>query len=66
MPLDPALRDKILAAVESASGVVNAVPIATASPRMMGIALAAYDYVMDMHTRGEEIKWINLSIVNIV
>ncbi len=41
---------KILAAVESASGVVNAVPIATASPRMMGIALAAYDYVMDMHT----------------
>lgn len=43
-------RTKILAAVESASGVVNAVPIATASPRMMGIALAAYDYVMDMHT----------------
>jgi citrate lyase subunit beta / citryl-CoA lyase len=43
-------RTKILAAVESASGVVNAVPIATASPRMMGIALAAYDYVTDMHT----------------
>lgn len=43
-------RTKILAAVESASGVVNAVAIATASPRMMGIALAAYDYVMDMHT----------------
>lgn len=41
---------QILAAVESASGVVNAVSIATASPRMMGIALAAYDYVMDMHT----------------
>ncbi len=46
----PLGRTKILAAVESASGVVNAVPIATASPRMMGIALAAYDYVMDMHT----------------
>ena len=46
----PQGRTKILAAVESASGVVNAVPIATASPRMMGIALAAYDYVMDMHT----------------
>lgn len=43
-------RTQILAAVESASGVVNAVAIATASPRMMGIALAAYDYVMDMHT----------------
>lgn len=41
---------RILAAVESASGVVNAVDIATASPRMMGIALAAYDYAMDMHT----------------
>ncbi|SMO63648.1 aldolase/citrate lyase family protein [Propioniciclava tarda] len=41
---------RILAAVESASGVVNAVAIATASPRMMGIALAAYDYAMDMHT----------------
>lgn len=46
----PPGRTKILAAVESASGVVNAVPIATASPRMMGIALAAYDYAMDMHT----------------
>ena len=43
-------RTRILAAVESASGVVNAVQIATASPRMWGIALAAYDYVMDMHT----------------
>lgn len=41
---------KIIAAVESASGVVNAVAIAQASPRMVAIALAAYDYVMDMHT----------------
>lgn len=46
----PVGTTRILAAVESASGVVNAVAIATASPRMMGIALAAYDYVMDMHT----------------
>jgi len=46
----PEGRTKILAAVESASGVVNAVAIATASRRMMGIGLAAYDYVMDMHT----------------
>jgi citrate lyase subunit beta/citryl-CoA lyase len=45
---------KLMAAVESASGVVNAVAIAAASPRMMGIALAGFDYVMDMQTeRGD-------------
>jgi citrate lyase subunit beta/citryl-CoA lyase len=44
----------LMAAIESASGVVNAVAIATASPRMMGIALAGFDYVMDMQTeRGD-------------
>lgn len=43
-----------MAAIESAAGVVNAVAIATASPRMMGIALAGFDYVMDMQTeRGD-------------
>lgn len=41
---------KCMAAVESASGVVNAVQIAKASPRMVAIALAAYDYMIDMHT----------------
>ncbi len=45
---------RLMAAVESASGVVNAVAIARASPRMMGIALAGFDYVMDMQTeRGD-------------
>ncbi len=45
---------QLMAAVESASGVVNAVAIASASPRMMGIALAGFDYVMDMQTeRGD-------------
>lgn len=45
---------QLMAAVESASGVVNAVSIATSSPRMMGIALAGFDYVMDMQTeRGD-------------
>ena len=45
---------QVMAAIESASGVVNAVAIATASPRMMGIALAGFDYVMDMQTeRGD-------------
>ncbi len=45
---------RLMAAIESASGVVNAVAIARASPRLMGIALAGFDYVMDMQTeRGD-------------
>lgn len=42
---------KIMAAIESASGVVNAVSIATASPRMIAIALAGFDYLVDMRTK---------------
>lgn len=41
---------RLMAAIESAKGVVNAVDIATSSPRMVAIALAAFDYVMDMGT----------------
>jgi citrate lyase subunit beta/citryl-CoA lyase len=45
---------KIMAAIESAIGVINAVAIARCSPRLIGIALAAFDYVMDMQTeRGD-------------
>lgn len=45
---------KLMAAIESALGVVNAVEIARASPRLAAIALAAFDYVMDMGTsRGD-------------
>jgi len=45
---------RLMAAIESASGVVNAVAIAMASPRLMGIALAGFDYVVDMQTeRGD-------------
>lgn len=45
---------RLMAAIESASGVINAVAIATASKRMIGIALAGFDYVMDMQTeRGD-------------
>jgi len=45
---------KLMAAIESASGVINALPIAKASPRLIGIALAGFDYVMDMQTeRGD-------------
>jgi citrate lyase subunit beta/citryl-CoA lyase len=42
---------KLMAAIESASGVVNALAIATASPRMVAIAIAGFDYLVDMHTR---------------
>lgn len=45
---------KLMAAIESAVGVINAVSIAKSSHRLMGIALAAFDYVMDMQTeRGD-------------
>lgn len=47
----PAGETKIMAAIESASGVVNAVAIATASKRMMAIALAGFDYLVDMQTK---------------
>ncbi len=50
----PVGETKIVSAIESALGVINAVSIAQASKRMIGIALAAFDYVMDMQTeRGD-------------
>ena len=44
-------RTKIMAAIESALGIVNAYPIATASKRMMGIALGAEDYCANLKTQ---------------
>lgn len=41
---------RMMAAVESALGVLNAKEIATASPRLIGIALGAEDYVTDLRT----------------
>ncbi|MFD1804333.1 citrate (pro-3S)-lyase subunit beta [Mixta tenebrionis] len=50
----PVGSTQLMAAIESALGVINAVAIARSSPRLMGIALAAFDYVMDMQTeRGD-------------
>lgn len=50
----PVGSTQLMAAIESASGVINAVAIARSSPRLIGIALAAFDYVMDMQTtRGD-------------
>ena len=42
---------KMMAAVESATGVLNAVEIAKASKRLIGIALGAEDYVTNLHTK---------------
>ncbi|QVI35775.1 citrate (pro-3S)-lyase subunit beta [Lacticaseibacillus chiayiensis] len=51
----------LMAAIESAKGVVNAVPIATASQRMIGIALSAEDYTTDLKTHrypdGRELEY---------
>lgn len=58
---------KIMAAIESASGVVNALEIATASPRMVAIALAGFDYVIDMHTKrgdGTELFYARCAVLH--
>ncbi|VTS23189.1 citrate (pro-3S)-lyase subunit beta [Streptococcus pseudoporcinus] len=44
-------RTKMMAAIESAEGVLNAREIAKASDRLIGIALGAEDYVTNMKTR---------------
>ncbi|OPJ56453.1 citrate (pro-3S)-lyase subunit beta [Alkalithermobacter paradoxus] len=41
---------KMMAAVESALGIINAHQIATASSRLVGIAIGAEDFVTDMKT----------------
>ena len=47
----PVGNTKMMAAIESAEGVLNARDIATASDRLIGIALGAEDYVTNMKTR---------------
>ena len=44
-------RTQIMAAIESALGIVNAYAIATASKRMIGIALGAEDYSANLKTQ---------------
>jgi citrate lyase subunit beta/citryl-CoA lyase len=41
---------KLMAAIESALGVINAYKIATASSRLIGIAIGAEDFVTDLKT----------------
>jgi citrate lyase subunit beta/citryl-CoA lyase len=56
-----------MAAIESTLGVVNAYAIATASPRMMGIALGAEDYSANLKTQrtpgGDELRLARETIV---
>ena len=60
-------RTQIMAAIESTLGVVNAYAIATASKRMMGIALGAEDYSANLKTQrtpgGEELRLARETIV---
>jgi citrate lyase subunit beta/citryl-CoA lyase len=58
---------RLMAAIESASGVVNAVSITTASPRMDSIALAGFDYVVDMQTQrgdGSELFYARCAVLH--
>ena len=57
----------LMAAIESALGVVNALAIARASARMIGIALAGFDYVMDMQTErgdGSELFYARCAVLH--
>ncbi|MFC4760373.1 citrate (pro-3S)-lyase subunit beta [Fructobacillus durionis] len=58
----------LMAAIESAMGVVNAYEIASASDRMIGIALSAEDYTTDMKTHrypdGRELSYARNAILH--
>ncbi len=58
---------KMLAAIESAMGINNAVDIAKGSKRLIGIALGAEDYVRDLRTErtpeGTELLFARCSIL---
>ena len=60
-------RTQIMAAIESALGICNAYAIATASKRMMGIALGAEDYTANLKTQrtpgGDELRLARETIV---
>jgi len=64
----PVGTTKIMAAIESAEGVLNARDIATASDRLIGIALGAEDYVTNMKTRrypdGQELLFARSMILH--
>lgn len=64
----PVGTTKIMAAIESAEGVLNAREIAKASERLIGIALGAEDYVTNMKTKrypdGQELSFARNMILH--
>ena len=64
----PEGKTKMMAAIESAKGVLNAYDIARSSSRLIGIALGAEDYVTDLRTtrspEGIELLFARSMIVN--
>ncbi len=60
-------RTQIMAAIESTKGIINAYAIATASKRMMGIALGAEDYCANLKAQrtpsGDELLLARETIV---
>ena len=64
----PERKTKMMAAIESAKGVLNAYDIARSSSRLIGIALGAEDYVTDLRTtrspEGIELLFARSMIVN--
>ncbi len=64
----PVGRTKMMAAIEGALGVINAYSIATASQRLIGIALGAEDYTANLKTNrtkeGTELFFARCAIVN--
>jgi citrate lyase subunit beta/citryl-CoA lyase len=64
----PVGSTKVMAAIETASGVVNARAIAAASPRMVALALAGFDYLLDMHAErsrdGSELFYARCAVLH--
>ncbi|WVT91540.1 aldolase/citrate lyase family protein, partial [Enterococcus durans] len=64
----PVGTTKMMAAIESAEGVLNAREIAQASTRLIGIALGAEDYVTNMKTKrypdGQELFFVRNMILH--
>lgn len=63
----PVGTTKLMAAIESAQAVVNAVSIAQSSPRLIGIALAAFDYLVDMQAErsdGTELFYARCAVLH--
>ncbi len=63
----PVGQTRMMAAIEGALGVVNAYPIASASPRLVAIALGAEDYCANLKTtrspEGSELLFARSAII---